>query len=56
MDDIPDLAHRADALRERFAAFLDDIGEFAPAFRQLRAELAEIDEHLEALSSGEAAR
>jgi uncharacterized coiled-coil DUF342 family protein len=49
MDDLAEFEQRAEALRHRLAAYIADIGEYASSFRQLHAELAEIDEHLKAL-------
>ncbi|HWB08586.1 MAG TPA: hypothetical protein VG826_05155 [Pirellulales bacterium] len=48
-DDLTALVARAVALRARFFAFLEDLGAFAPPFRQIHADLAEIDEHLASL-------
>jgi hypothetical protein len=50
-EDLSELVARAVALRARFFAFLDDLGPSAPSFRQVHADLAEIDEHVAALCS-----
>ena len=51
-NDVAELVERAETLRRRFVDFIDDLGEFAPPLRELRAHLAEIDEHLAALVIG----
>lgn len=49
MDDLSELERRAEALRTRLSDFIDDLGEIAPPLRDLHADLAEIDEDLQAL-------
>jgi hypothetical protein len=54
MVDLTELAKRADDLRHRLTAFIDDLGEYATPHRQLHADLAAIEEHLVALQQGKA--
>ena len=52
MDDIAELVHRAEALHARFSALLNDLGEFAPSFRRLHADLDEIDNEVGVMRLG----
>lgn len=51
-DDLFELARRAETLRARLSAFLDDFGELAPPLKDLHGDLAEIDDHLMAFGFG----